>query len=376
MASELNIPDFLNESANDIHARMLAKAPNNISTIEGDIYWDATRPSAEEKERLLKIQLQNILKMAHTQTATGKYLEYLGECKGLYKNSPTKSIGNIQVAGIPGTTILKGKIAGTPSSDERESVEFEVVENVTIDSTGVATIPVKCLTAGAIGNVEPNTVTILFSRIDDVKSITNLEKFTGGTDIEDEEHFRERIIEAEQEDQLSGADSDYKRWALEVEGVGSAYVIEEWNGPGTVKVLILDKNGDAATDELINAVKNYIYPDKLPGKNRGGKAPIGATVTISTPSTLKINVSAKFIFTEGFDATSIFGALKNKISDYLKKIKINGIVNYNAIHTIIGSYILLEEGIEDFDNLTVNNAISNIQLSDQVPVMGEVINVT
>ncbi|NOW92318.1 putative phage protein gp47/JayE [Clostridium beijerinckii] len=376
MASELNIPDFLNESANDIHARMLAKAPDNISTIEGDIYWDATRPSAEEKERLLKIQLQNILKMAHTQTATGKYLEYLGECKGLYKNSPTKSIGNIQVTGIPGATILKSKIVGTPSSDERESVQFEVVENVTIDSTGVATVPVKCLTAGAIGNVGPNTVTILFSSIDDVKSITNLEKFTGGTDIEDEEHFRERIIAAEQEDQLSGADSDYERWALEVDGVGSAYVIEEWNGPGTVKVLILDKNGDAATDELINAAKNYIYPDKLPGKNRGGKAPIGATVTIATPSTLKIKVSAKFIFTEGFDATSIFSALKNKISDYLKKIKINGIVNYNAIHTIIGSYILSEEGIEDFDNLTVNNGISNIQLSDQVPVMGEVINVT
>ncbi|WP_238861048.1 baseplate J/gp47 family protein [Clostridium sp. YIM B02569] len=376
MASELAIPDFLNESANDIHARMLAKAPDNISTIEGDIYWDATRPSAEEKERLLKIQLQNILKMAYTQTATGKYLEYLGECKGLYKNIPTKSIGNIQVTGIPGATILKGKIAGTPSSDEKESIQFEVVENVTIDSTGVATVPVKCLTAGAIGNVGPNTVTILFSSIDEVKSITNLEKFTGGTDIEDEEHFRERIIAAEQEDQLSGADSDYERWALEVDGVGSAYVIEEWNGPGTVKVLILDKNGDAATDELINAVKNYIYPDKLPSKNRGGKAPIGATVTIATPSTLKINVSAKFIFTEGFDATSIFSALKDKISDYLKKIKINGIVNYNAIHTIIGSYILLEEGIEDFDNLTVNSGISNIQLSDQVPVMGEVINVT
>lgn len=108
------------------------------------------------------------------------------------------------------------------------------------------------------------------------------------TDIEDQEHYRERVIAAEQEEQLSGADSDYVRWALEIDGVGSAYSIAEWNGPGTVKLLILDKNGQPATAELTKSVKDYIYPDKLPGQNRGGKAPIGAIVTISTPTTIAV----------------------------------------------------------------------------------------
>lgn len=376
MSIELPIPDFLNESVEDIHTRMLAKAPDNVSTIEGDIFWDATRPSAEEKERMLKIQVQNALKQAYPQTASGIYLEYLGECKGIYKNQATKSIGNVQLVGVPGTTILKGKIVGTPSTDEKESVQFEVLENVTIDATGIATVPTKCLITGSIGNVEPNTITLLITSINGVKSVTNLEKFQGGTDIEDQEHYRERVIAAEQEEQLSGADSDYVRWALEIDGVGSAYSIAEWNGPGTVKLLILDKNGQPATAELTKVVKDYIYPDKLPGQNRGGKAPIGATVTIATPTTLAINVKAKFIFTSGFDSASILSGLKNKVATYLKKIKLNGTVNYNAIYTIIGSYILSEEGIEDFNSLTVNDGIINIKLTDQVPVMGEVVNIT
>jgi uncharacterized phage protein gp47/JayE len=376
MSIEIPIPDFLNESADDIHLRMLTKAPNNVSTIEGDIFWDATRPSAEEKERTLKIQMQNILKQSHPQTATGIYLEFHGELYGIYKNAATKSIGNIQVTGVPGTTILKSKIVGTLSTDEKEPIQFEVLDNITIDNSGIATVPTKCLIAGSIGNVEPNTITLLITSINGVKSITNIEKFTGGTDIEDEEHFRERVMAAEQEDQLSGADSDYVRWALEVDGVGSAYVIEEWNGPGTVKILVLDKNGQPATAELIKAARDYIYPDKLPGQNRGGKAPIGATVTISTPTTLAINVKAKFIFTNGFDSISILNGLKVKVNSYLKKIKLNGTVNYNAIHTIIGSYILSEEGIEDFNSLTVNDGVVNIQLVDQVPVIGGVVNIS
>lgn len=372
--SELVIPDYLNESADAIHARMLENVPNGITTIEGDIFWDCTRPTAEEKSRLEKIQLQNIIKQSHPQTATGIYLEYFGEFKGIYKNAATYSIGNIQITGTVGREIEAGSLFGTPSTAEKQSIQFEVLENVTIDTNGNAVLKAQCKTAGIIGNVEPNTITLLISKIDGIKSITNTEKFTGGTDIEDEEHFRSRVIAAEQEENLSGADSDYVKWALEVDGVGSAYPLEEWNGPSTVKVLILDKNGQPATSTLIKAVKDYIYPDKMPGQNRGGKAPIGAVVTIDTPLTLSINTKANFIFTSGFDPQTVLTNLKNDISTYIKQVKMNATVNYNAIHGIVSSYILNSKGIDDFTNLTINNVTNNITLINQVPVIGEVIN--
>jgi uncharacterized phage protein gp47/JayE len=374
--ADITIPDYLNESADTVHARMLEFAPDNVTTIEGDIFWDTTRPSAEEKSRLEKIQLQNILRMAFPQTATGVYLEYIGEWHGVYKTAATKSTGSLQVTGTVGTPIVAGTLFGTPSTSEKSSIQFEVLNSLTIDSTGSAEIEVQCTTAGIVGNVEANTITLLIGNINGIKSVTNASKFTGGTDIEDEEHYRTRVIAAEQEENLSGADSDYVTWALEVNGTGSAYVIEEWAGPGTVKVLVLDANGQPATAELIKAVKDYIYPDKLPGKNRGGKAPIGAVVTIDTATTLGIYVKAKFTFTSGFSPDSVLSAMEDDISSYLAKITISGTVNYNVIHSIVGAYIESAKGIDDFENLTINDGITNIKLVDQVAVIGEVVNIT
>lgn len=371
---DISIPDYLKETEDTIHKRMLEGAPKDINLVEGDIFWDSTRPTAIEKARLENVQLQNILRMAFPQSSTGEYLEYLGEFKCVYKNKPTYSTGEIKVIAKPNTPIRKGVIVSTEATETAQSIEFELIETIIIDDTGERYIRAKCLTPGTIGNVEPNTITILQKSIDGVKSINNESKFTGGTDIEDEEHFRERVMNAEKEESLSGADSDYIKWAKEVDGVGNAYVIEEWNGPGTVKILILDKNGQAATEELISKVKEYIYPDKKEGENRGGKAPVGAIVTISTPTTLTINIKADFSFTEGFSPELVINTIKEKISSYFNKIKINGTVKYKAIDTIIGSYVLEGEGIDDYTNLTINDVDTNIRLIDQVPIIGEVIN--
>ncbi|WP_010295850.1 baseplate J/gp47 family protein [Clostridium senegalense] len=372
---EISIPDILKETTEDIHARMLSKAPKNINILEGDVFWDATRPSAEEISRLKNIDMQSVFKMAFPQSATGKHLEYIGEYRGIFKNPPTKSMGYIKFKGNPNTFIPNKSIISTISDDVKESIEFETIESAQVNETGEVVVKIRCLIPGIIGNVKAHTITILVSQINGIKEVINEDDLIGGTDIEDEEHFRQRIMEAEQNDFLSGSDSDYERWAKEVDGVGQAYVIEECNGPGTVKLLILDKNYQIANEDLLKRVKEYIYPDKREGENRRGKAPVGAKVTISTPSILKINVQASFKFSNNYSTEIILNDIKNKIANYLKKIKINGVVNYNAIYSIVGSYILTNEGIEDFTELKINDEVSNITLVDQVAVIGDVINV-
>lgn len=373
MERYLKIPGFLEETEEEIHTRMLKRAPHDVSTLEGDFYWDSTKPTAEvAAEQQMKIT--NILKLAFPQTSYGIYLERLGELKGVFKNPATKATGIVIFTGTEGTVIEKGKVASTPASDDVQSIEFELKETKVIDSTGILEIKAECITPGIIGNAQPNTITVLTTPINGVKSVSN-KNFEGGTDIEDEEHFRERVIVAEQEDRLSGANGDYSRWAKEVNGVGFAYVIEEWNGPGTVKVLILDKNRKTATKELIESVQLYIYPKALERENRDGKAPTGAIVTIDTPTTLLINVNASFVFSEGYSEETVLTNLKNKIDKYLDKIDIGGTVNYNAIHTIIGSMMLADEGVKDYSNLTINDVKENIVLSDQVVGIGEVINI-
>ncbi|HBG8308906.1 TPA: baseplate J/gp47 family protein [Clostridioides difficile] len=373
MERELPIPVFLTEDEDSVHERMLSNF-QDVSTLEGDFIYDATRPTAEQIAELKQLGLQNNLKIAFPQTSYGTYLEWLGECKGVFKNQPTKTIGTITFTGVQGTIITKGTIVTTIATDEKQSIEFELLETKTIGANEKVDIKAECRIAGTIGNVSNNTITVLLGSISGIKSVTNKEDLKGGTDIEDEEHFRERVLVAEQEDKLSGASSDYIRWAKEVDGVGYAYVVPEWAGAGTVKVLILDKNRKAATQELINKVQEYIYPNVEEGQNRDGKAPIGAIVTIATPQTLLINVKASFVFSNGFSQETVLNILKNKIDKYLDKIDIGGTVSYNAIYSLAGSMMLADEGIQDFSNLTINDGTTNIILNDQVVGIGEIIN--
>ncbi|HBF8000321.1 TPA: baseplate J/gp47 family protein, partial [Clostridioides difficile] len=269
----------------------------------------------------------------------------------------------------------KGTILTTVATDEKQSIEFELLETKTIGENETVDIKAECRVAGITGNVSKGSVSVLLGSINGIKTVTNKEDFKGGTDIEDEEHFRERVLVAEQEDKLSGASSDYIRWAKEVDGVGYAYVVSEWAGAGTVKVLILDKNRKAATQELIDKVQEYIYPLNIEeGQNRDGKAPIGALVTVVTPETLLINVKASFIFSNSFNEETVLNNLKTKIDKYLDKIDLGGTVSYNAIQAIVGSMMLTDEGIQDFSNLTINDVKENIKLQDQVVGVGEIVN--
>ncbi|EQI31612.1 baseplate J/gp47 family protein [Clostridioides difficile] len=373
MERELPIPVFLTEDEDSVHERMLSNF-QDVSTLEGDFIYDATRPTAEQIAELKQLGLQNNLKIAFPQTSYGTYLEWLGECKGGFKNQPTKATGVITFTGVQGTIITKGTIVTTIATDEKQSIEFELLETKTIGENETVDIKAESRIVGTIGNVSKGSISVLLGSINGVKSVTNKD-FKGGTDIEDEEHFRERVLVAEQEDKLSGASSDYIRWAKEVDGVGYAYVVPEWNGAGTVKVLILDKNRKAATQELIDKVQEYIYPLNISeGENRDGKAPIGALVTVVTPDTLLINVKASFIFSNSFNEETVLNNLKTKIDKYLDKIDLGGTVSYNAIQAIVGSMMLTDEGIQDFSNLTINDAKENIKLQDQVVGIGEIVN--
>lgn len=52
----------------------------------------------------------------------------------------------------------------------------------------------------------------------------------------------------------SGNGYQYRQWAMEVAGVGSAKVVELPGGPGTVGVTLVDSNDRAPSEEIVEAV--------------------------------------------------------------------------------------------------------------------------
>lgn len=370
MPREIEIPDILKEDTDTIHNRMLDHAPKDINLVEGDFFWDATRPSAEEKAEMVNMKLQHILMMAFPQSSYGQYLEFLGEMKGVFKHPATRSTGMVTITGREGSSLRKGHLVGTVATDDRPSVEFTLDEDVLIGQSLTATAQVTCTEYGRVGNVAKGTIRIMIKYASGIESITNEEEFRTGTEVEDEELFRDRVLEAYRNEPLSGAKRDYERWAKEVAGVGNVYVKPLADGPGTVKILVLDSNGKTAGPELIADVQEHISPIPSEGE---GVAPIGALVTIDTPEIVEINISAEFVLDSNFTIENIIETIKSQVGGYLQDIDVGGLVTFKAIESLIGSMIIRREGILDYSNLTMNGATENIQLGDEVASIGEVV---
>lgn len=373
MPRDLEMPDFLQEDADTIHNRMLENAPDDINLVEGDMFWDSTRPTAEEKAALLQIILQNTLRLAFPQTSYGKYLELLGEFKDVYRNPPTKATGYIKVTGNNTAYVPQGRIIYTEAYDN-PSIGFIVLESTEIGDMGEAMVMVECVEPGSIGNVAANTISIPDKAMPGITSITNPGPITGGTDIEPDEMFRERVMAAYDES-LSGSDGDYIRWAKKIPGVGQVYVIPEWEGfgSGTTKLLIMDSNGQPANESLINKVQISIAP--LATKNRGGIAPVNANVTVAAPEIINIDISVGITFKPGYERTWVINRLKENIKEYLSTIEIttdDERTEY-VYKELIGHVVLSTTGVKIYHNLTINGGIEPILIPiGEVPALGEV----
>lgn len=371
MPYELSIPDFLQEDEETIHRRMLEKAPPGISIKEGDFFWDATRPTAIEKAELVQIKLQHFLRLAFPQTSYGQYLDFLGEMKGVFRRPAISATGTVIFMGQPGTVIPAGFVVLTEAAGPSPAIEFQTKERAQIGEDGTVTVTAECLEPGTVGNVTANTITLLSEPIAGVTSVINPEPFSGGTEAEDDESFRERILAAYDEP-LSGAKKDYIRWAKEVPGVGAVYVIPLWDGPGTVKVLITDSNDQPANQELIDAVQAHIAPD---GNLGGGLAPIGADVTVDAPEVFVIDIAFSLFLKDGYDAEIVVENIKTRLRDFMAGFELNtGDQPPERITvTRVGHEILSVDGVADYASLTLNGNDEYVEIPvAKIPVLGEV----
>lgn len=363
-------PELIAEVDDDvIHARMLENLPDDIDKTDGGFAHDFTRPAALEKAELL-VALNDAIQVFFPEWSYGGYLDKLAASAGLMRRQATAASGELTVTGAEGTTFPVGFRFCTPSTAIAPNVEFEVTEAVTINSAGTATVHVACTETGTVGNVPANCVTLMSAPIGGVATITNPEPITGGAETETDEALRARIMEKDRNNESSfvGCDSDYKRWALEVDGIGTAIVVPEWQGAGTgtVKLVVMDANGQPASNTLMTAVYNHIIsPD-----NRDERlAPIGAILTVATCSAVAINVSATITLEEGVTALEVTSAFTEALKAYFEEAKAEGYVRY----TRVGSVLSETAGVVDYTGLLINNTAANIAITvDDYPTVGTI----
>lgn len=367
MSIEFKAPSFLNDQdAETIHKRMMEELPPDIDDTESGFPWDFTKPTALEKAEMLEFHLTETLKIMFPMWAEDQWLDLHAKGRGLTRKPANPASGTLAITGVSGTTIPAGFKFAAPAIGDQPAIEYETKEKYTMGEDGTVEVQVTAIEAGTKGNVPAGSINIMMTPIKGITSITNPAPITGGAEQESNDELRGRIdeLDATSEASFVGSDGDYKRWAEEVPGVGTALPMPEWAGPGTVKVVVIDANGQPANAAIITEVYNNIMS---PGDRLQRKAPIGATVTIVAPTAKDINYTFLLEIQSGETEATVLERFKAQLQTYYIEAKKEGVVRY----TKIGSILTSTSGVKDFTGLTINGGITNIILEeDEYPVTG------
>ena len=324
---------------------------NGMSTHEGTFVFDTLSANAVEFEKSYA-EMQLILDAAFPQTSWGQYLTMHAEAHGVIRKKATKSKVLLKLTGVEGTIVPIGITVATV-----EGKLFKTIESVTIGNTGDVTVKAESEDIGKDSNVNANTITEIVTTLDGLKSVINEEASYDGFDEENDKDLLQRFLFKVRQPAISGNVYHYMQWAQSVNGVGKVKVLPLWNGAGTVKVLLVDVNNEVANASLLDRVKAVIAKE----------APIGATVTVTTPTIMDVTIS--FRVTKGNANNE---AVKRILNEEFKRQTFS--MNYIS-YANIGKALLAnaETRIIDYSDLRVNGGTANINIiDDQLPRVSEV----
>ncbi|MCX8045636.1 MAG: baseplate J/gp47 family protein, partial [Anoxybacillus gonensis] len=235
---------FENQTFETILQRMFDRIPDDMDKREGSIIYDALAPAAMELAQMYA-ELDVVLRLAFGETSTGEYLDKRAADFGVYRKQATPAVrkgiftdGNDVPFNIP-----------IGSRFRLNDMVYVAIEKITNGQ-----FRMQAETPGSEGNQEFGNL-LPIEPIEGLGTATLADVLIPGEDEESDESLRKRFLQKVREPGTSGNAADYKQWATEVAGVGSAKVTPLWNGPGTVKVTIVNTDMQPAPTELVENVQ-------------------------------------------------------------------------------------------------------------------------
>lgn len=341
----------MSKTYEEIKQRILNNTDIDVDKREGSFLNNMASPLSYELAKFY-IEQQDLVNMAFVRNGYFNYLDAKCEEYGISRKQGTKSVGEVVFTGENGTLISNGTILFV------DDLYFVVLNDATI-AENQAELVVEALEVGKQYNLLANTKLTLTEAINGVTDIYVKSNFENGTDIESDEDLRERFFTTIKKSYTSGNVAHYEMWTLEVDGTGACKVYPLKNGNGTVEIVITNSDMLGASSELIEKVKANIEE----------KRPIGASVTVVSATEKAINVSATIRLVKGYDIEEVKAEFVTKLTQYLKEIAFKDTYVSTAR---LGNLLLDTTGVFDYADFKVNEANSNIILSDtDVPKVGE-----
>lgn len=358
MILALALPPYLDEwEYHNIMERMLERIPDNIDKSEGSFLWDQLSILALEFERAASEMAIDMLERSFVQTAYGVYLDLRAEEMGLSRRPAIAATGSVVFTGESGTVVPNGTQVSTVSPEEGTGVAFATTQEVVIPGDGYVEVEVEAIEPGSSGNVAADTVTVMMDAVEGISSVTNPEPMSGGLDEEGDDTLRDRVAENAQRRDGDGNTADYIAWAKSVPGVGNVLVDPLWRGPGTVRLVILDQDGNVPSQQIVDAVQEYLDPD---AKGIGeGKAPIGHKVTVQGPRIRRLRVIVPGLVAEtGYSLEQAQDNVRQTVLDTFIEASPGSVIRIRDV----SANIIQSPGVLDIGDILIDGKRDNVSL--------------
>lgn len=362
----------------------LSKVPDTIDKREGSIIYDALAPACYELSEYY-MSLRKILIDTFAETASEEYLDLRVAEQGIQRYQATYAtkkgifVNNLDLPAL----IPIGSRFSTVSDEE--AVNYYVSEIYT-DELGNPVAGAYKLVCEMIGTVGNNYVgdLIPITHINNLKTALMTDLIIPARDIETDEELRTRYFLAINEKPFGGNIAQYDQEIKTIEGVGEIQIYPVWDGGGTVKCSIIDAEYNAISSEFINVIQNKVDPENVPGQGLG-MAPIGHTVTITTPTEVDIDISADIALLSGYELAQLQPEIEQVLYNYLLSLrKVWGIGNELNQYSLtvylarITATILTVTGVANVTSPEINGMAEDLVLEQtaliqELPQLGTVI---
>lgn len=347
-------PRFSEETEQAILDRMLSAMRDDIGKRQGDIAYDLSDPAAQEFAQAYSA-LDTTLGYAFlSEDMPSDLLTLAASDFGVDRKPAVKARGAVTLTGPAGQAVPAGTQVRTD-----DGVYFATLTSAAL-TQGTATVEVEAVVGGDSGNVDADEINTMVGDLTGVVTVTNTLAFDSGVDEESDASLLQRVYDKVRKPATSGNVYHYEQWAREVVGVGAARVYPIWDGPGTVKVVLLGDDKRKPAQSIIDDAIAYI----------DDTCPIGADVTVVGATEIPINITAKLTLASDAELAQVQTDIETAVHAYLESLAfVDTLVRY----TRIASILLDVPRIIDYADLTVNGGTANVQVTDeQVAVLGAV----
>ena len=281
----------------------------------------------------LYLQAEWTRRQCFPQTAQGEDLDKHAKLRGVERKSAAPAQGAIRFS-VPAAAESDRTIpAGTVCMTAGE-VRVRTTEDVVLPTDRLYTdAPAEAVEPGARGNIVPGGVRFLTACPVAVTRVTNLRAFTGGSDDEDDEAFRARILESFQRLPNGANTAWYETTAMAYPGVTAAKAVGRAEGPGTVNVYVTGEGG--LPDEALLAGLQAELQEKRE---------IAVTVKALAPTSKAVDVSVQVAPREGADRAAVLAAARQAVTDFFS----GRLLGRPVLLAELGNKLYDLEGVENY----------------------------